>query len=50
VICPNETSPIYGLELSSSPSLGGSIMVGFDFNVPCGPVVNLPPLKDTGPP
>ena len=48
VICPNETSPIYGIDVSSSPSVGGSIMVGFDFDVSCGPVVNLPPEKDTG--
>ena len=48
VVCPNETNPIFGLEVSSSPSVGGSIMVGFDFGVPCGPVVNLPPVKETG--
>ena len=47
--CNNETVPIYGLEVTSSPTIGGtSVMVGFDFGVPCGPINNTPPSVETG--
>ena len=47
VHCLNETTPIYGLPWVSSPAVGSSIIVGFDFGVSCGPVTNLPPATET---
>ena len=49
VACNNETTPIFGLEVTTSPTTGGSLMVGFDFGVPCGPITNTPPSVETGP-
>jgi len=48
VVCEGEVAPVYGIPVVSSPVSGGSIMVGFDFGVPCGPVTNTPPAKETG--
>ena len=50
VACNNETVPIYGLEVTASPAVRTSVMVGFDFGVPCGPITNTPPAVDTGRP
>ena len=49
VACANETTPIFGFEVTDSPTIGGiTVMVGFDFGVPCGPVTNQPPPAETG--
>ena len=48
VACANETTPIFGFEVTDSPTTGGSVIVGFDFGVGCGPVTNRPPNPLTG--
>ena len=50
VHCGNETTPIYGLPVTASPTAPAtSVLVGFNFDVDCGPVTNEPPppLTDT---
>ena len=48
VACANETVPTYGIEITGSPATGGSVFIGYDFDVVCGPVTNTPPSAETG--
>jgi len=48
VVCPGESAPIFGIPVVPSRISSGSIAVGIDYQVGCGPVINRPPSKETG--